>query len=154
MAVDERVTTAYTYAVTKALHRVTGDASAAVLNKAALDLVQHLERLGLEIARSSDEPGACKDICDLLTKLRITDSPTCTIEDARIELSVPGCSIAPLTNQFMEENEHPGSCPVAMMVEALVERDLGKRCRLTKLSHEPGGTDSTLHFRLADHLSQ
>jgi len=148
--IDVRAVEAILYGVYKALHGLVGDSSAAVMRKAAPDILDMLSKLGVDFS--------CVDNVDKLSaKVRETavDAGLCenmqfTINGNELTAEITQCSFFPLTAKLKEDGVPPFGCPFAALTIAISEKNLGKRARLKTL--EPAGKpgDTKLVVELMD----
>jgi hypothetical protein len=148
--IDVRAVEAILYGVYRALYDVVGDSAAAVMRKAAPDILDMMSHLGVDFS-------CVDDVEKLSSKLRETAVATGLCEDMKFTLegndltaNITQCSFFPLTSRLKEDGIPPFGCPFSALTIAIAEKNLGKRARIKTL--EPAGKpgDTKLVVELMD----
>jgi predicted hydrocarbon binding protein len=148
--IDVRAVEAILYGVYRALYDVVGSSAAAVMRKAAPDILEMFARLGVDFS-------CVDDVDKLSSKVRETAVATGMCEDMKFTLegndltaNITQCSFFPLTSKLKEDGIPPFGCPFSALTIAIAEKNLGKRARVKIL--EPAGNpgDTRLVVELMD----
>ena len=150
--VDARAVQAVLYGVYKALHNVAGASSAAIMRKAAPDILEGLMKFGVDLGNV----GSVEKLQDTLRETMIAagccDDMQFTMDANKLKCEISNCTFADLTAALKEKNIPPFGCPFAALTIAVSAQSLNKNARITRLEPTPGGGhgDTTLEVELHD----
>jgi hypothetical protein len=148
--IDVRAVEGILYGVYKALHSLVGDGAAAVMRKAAPDILDMLGKLGVDFSCVDDVDKLSKKMGETMVQTGMCEGMTWTLNGNELTANITQCSFFSLTARLKEEGIPPFGCPFAALTIAIAEKNLGKRARLKKL--EPMGKpgDTQLVVELMD----
>jgi hypothetical protein len=151
-AIDVRAVEGILYGVYKALHEVTGASAAAVMRKAAPDILDELENLGVDFSSVNSIEKLEDMLKDTMVKTGTCDDMQFKLDGNTLTANITNCSFYDLTMALKEKGIEPFGCPFAAITLALAERNLGKRARVKELHPTEGGKpgDTTLVVELHD----
>jgi hypothetical protein len=151
-AIDIRAVSGILYGVYKALHEVTGASAAAVMRKAAPDILDELEKLGVDFASVNSIEKLEDLLKETMVKTGTCDDMTFKLDGNELTANITNCSFFGLTSHLKEQGIEPFGCPFAALTIALAERNLGKRARVKELHPVPDGNpgDTRLVLELHD----
>ena len=137
--VDVRAVQGVLYGIYKALYRIAGESSAAVMRSAAPDILEELSKQGVDFSCVDDIQKLEGKLKETLIAAGMCDDMTFKLEGKELKTSITNCSFFDLTMHLKEEGIPPFGCPFAALTIALAEKNLGKRARLKLLQPVPGG---------------
>lgn len=148
--IDVRAVQGILYGVYRALYNVVGESSAAVMRKAAPDILDMLGSLGVDFSCVDDVDKLSNKLGETMTKTGMCEKMTFKLNGQELTADITQCSFYPLTMKLKEDGIPPFGCPFAALTIAIAEKNLGKRARLKSL--EPAGNpgDTRLVVELID----
>jgi len=148
--IDVRAVEGVLYGVYKALYSVVGESSAAVMRKAAPDILEMFAHLGVDFSCVDDVDKLSNKLGETMVGTGMCESMKFTMNGNDLQADIKQCSFYPLTMKLKEEGIPPFGCPFAALTIAIAEKNLGKRARLKTL--EPAGQpgDTRLVVELMD----
>jgi|GEM_PF-825290 len=160
--IDTRAVQGVLYGIYKALHGVVGENSAAVMRRAAPDILDMLGKLGVDFSCVDDVNKLSAKLGETMVQAGMCENMAFTLNGSDLTADITQCSFYPLTMKlkeegippfgcpFAEEGIPPFGCPFAALTIAIAEKNLGKRARLKFL--EPVGKpgDTRLIVELTD----
>ena len=151
-AIDIRAVSGILYGVYKALHEVTGASAAAVMRRAAPDILDELEKLGVDFTGVNSIERLEDMLRETMVKTGTCDDMQFSLAGNELTANIKNCSFFGLTTHLKEKGIEPFGCPFAAISVALAERNLGKRARIKALHPREGGDpgDTTLVLELHD----
>jgi hypothetical protein len=151
-AIDIRAVEGILYGVYKALHEVTGASAAAVMRKAAPDILDELEKLGVDFSSVNSIEKLEDMLKDTMVKTGTCDDMVFKLNGNELTANITNCSFFGLTSHLKDQGIEPFGCPFAAITIALAERNLGKRARVKELHPTPNANpgDTTLVVELHD----
>lgn len=140
--IDVRAVQGVLYGVYKALHGVVGDNSAAVMRKAAPEILKMMSTLGVDFSCVDDVDKLSAKLGETMVQAGMCDKMVFTMNGNDLQADITQCSFFPLTMKLKEEGIPPFGCPFAALTIAIAEQNLGKRGRLKSLEPvgQPGDT--------------
>jgi hypothetical protein len=135
--IDVRAVEGVLYGVYKALYSVVGDSSAAVMRKAAPDILDMFAHLGVDFSCVDDVDKLSSKLGETMVNVGMCEKMTFTKNGSELQADITQCSFFPLTMRLKEDGIPPFGCPFAALTIAIAEKNLGKRARLKSL--EPVG---------------
>jgi hypothetical protein len=148
--IDTRAVEGILYGVYKALHGVVGEGSAAVMRKAAPDILDQLGKLGVDFSCVDDVDKLSKKLGETATNCGLCDSMTFAVDGTELTANITNCSFYDLTMRLKEEGIPPFGCPFAAVTIAIAEKNLGKRARLKSLEPVGGEGNTRMVVELID----
>jgi predicted hydrocarbon binding protein len=139
--IDVRAVQGILYGVYKALHAVVGDSSAAVMRKAAPDILEELGKLGVDFSCVDDVDKLTAKIGETAVNTGLCDEMKFSLNGSELTAEITNCSFYDLTMALKEQGIPPFGCPFAAITIAVAEKNLGKRARLKSL--DPAGEGNT-----------
>ncbi len=148
--IDTRAVSGILYGVYKALYGLVGDSSAAVMRKAAPDILDQLGKMGVDFSCVDDVDKLSQKLRDTAVTAGLCDDMAFSLDGNQLTANITQCSFFPLTMRLKEEGIPPFGCPFAALTIAIAEKNLGKKARVVKL--EPAGApgDTVLVVELMD----
>jgi hypothetical protein len=148
--IDVRAAQGVLYGVYKALYSVVGESSAAIMRKAAPDILEMLGKLGVDFSCVDDVDKLSAKLGETMVQAGMCDKMTFTLNGNDLQADITQCAFFPLTMKLKEDGIPPFGCPFAALTIAIAEKNLGKRARLKVL--EPAGNpgDTRLVVELMD----
>lgn len=148
--IDTRAVQGVLYGIYKALHGVVGENSAAVMRRAAPDILDMLGKLGVDFSCVDDVNKLSAKLGETMVQAGMCEKMAFTLNGSDLTADITQCSFYPLTMKLKEEGIPPFGCPFAALTIAIAEKNLGKRARLKFL--EPVGKpgDTRLIVELTD----
>ncbi|MBM4326327.1 MAG: hypothetical protein FJ118_04100 [Deltaproteobacteria bacterium] len=148
--IDTRAVQGVLYGIYKALHGVVGENSAAVMRRAAPDILDMLGKLGVDFSCVDDVNKLSAKLGETMVQAGMCENMAFTLNGSDLTADITQCSFYPLTMKLKEEGIPPFGCPFAALTIAIAEKNLGKRARLKFL--EPVGKpgDTRLIVELTD----
>lgn len=135
--IDRRAVEGILYGLYRALHNVVGDSAAAVMRKAAPDILDELGKLGVDFSCVDDVDKLSTKLGETATSLGLCDAMAFKLDGNQLTANITQCSFFDLTSRLKSEGIPPFGCPFAALTIAIAEKNLGKRARLISL--EPAG---------------
>ncbi len=135
--IDTRAVEGILYGLYKALHEVVGDSAAALMRRAAPDILDELGKLGVDFSCVDDVDKLSSKLGETTVSLGLCNDMKFTLDGNELTAYITQCSFYDLTNRLRQEGVPPFGCPFAALTIAVAEKNLGKRARLKLL--EPGG---------------
>ena len=139
--IDSRAVAAILYGVYKALYSVVGDNSAAVMRRAAPDILDELGKLGVDFSCVDDVDKLSQKLGETAESCGLCDSMKFSMAGNELTANIDNCTFFDLTQRLKSEGIPPFGCPFAALTIAIAEKNLGKRARLKVL--EPSGERSS-----------
>jgi hypothetical protein len=118
---------------------LAGDSAAAVMRKAAPDILEELGKLGVDFSCVDDIQKLESKLGETAVSTGLCDKMAFKLDGNELKANITNCVFFDLTLQLKEEGIPPFGCPFAAMTIALAEKNLGKRARLKTLQPTPGG---------------
>lgn len=150
--IDVRAAQGVLYGVYKALHKIAGASAPAVMRSAAPDILNQLEKLGVDFSCVDDIAKLESKLGETMVGAGMCDGMTFALNGKDLKVDIKNCAFFGLTMRLKEEGIPPFGCPFAAITIALAERNLNKRGRVTHLAPAEGGGegDTTLVVELHD----
>lgn len=139
--IDTRAVAAILYGVYKALHSVVGENSAAVMRRAAPDILDELGKLGVDFSCVDDVDKLSQKLGETAESCGLCDSMKFSMNGNELTADIDNCAFFDLTQRLKSEGIPPFGCPFAALTIAIAEKNLGKRARLKELA--PSGERSS-----------
>jgi hypothetical protein len=148
--IDTRAVSGILYGLYKALHGLVGDSSAAVMRKAAPDILDQLGKMGVDFSCVDDVDKLSKKLRETAVSAGLCDDMAFSLDGNDLTTNITQCSFYPLTMSLKEQGIPPFGCPFVALTIAIAEKNLGKKARLKKL--EPAGApgDTVMVVELTD----
>lgn len=137
--VDARAVNGILYAVYKALHGVTGDSAGALMRKASADMLEELNKLGVDFSCVDNIEKLESKLGETVVGTGLCDKMEFKLDGNKLQANITGCAFYQLTAALKEEGIPPFGCPFAALTIALAEKNLGKKARLLELHPTEGG---------------
>jgi hypothetical protein len=148
--IDTRAVEGILYGIYKALHGVVGENSAAVMRRAAPDILDMLGRLGVDFSCVDDVDKLSAKLGETMVQTGMCEKMAFTLNGNDLTADITQCSFFPLTMKLKEEGIPPFGCPFAALTIAIAEKNLGKRARLKTLEPVGNPGDTRLVVELID----
>lgn len=144
--VDVKAVEAILYGLYKAIHKLAGASAPAVMRQAAPDMLDELNKLGVDFSCVDDIEKLENKLGETVTNTGLCDSIEFTMNGDDLTAKIHGCAFYSLTAQLKSEGIEPFGCPFAALTVALAEKNLGKRAKVKELHPTDGGGpgDTTL----------
>jgi len=148
--IDTRAVSGILYGLYKALYGLVGDNAAAVMRKAAPDILDQLGKLGVDFSCVDDVDKLSQKLGETAVNAVLCDKMAFSLNGNELTANITQCSFFDLTKRLKEEGIPPFGCPFAALTIAIAEKNLGKKARLKKL--EPAGApgDTVMVVELID----
>jgi hypothetical protein len=148
--IDTRAASGILYGVYKALYGLVGENAAAVMRKAAPDILDELGKLGVDFSCVDDVDKLSAKLGETAVETGLCDKMEFSLDGSELTANITQCSFFGLTSRLKEEGIPPFGCPFAALTIAIAEKNLGKKARLKKL--EPAGApgDTVMVVELMD----
>ncbi|MEJ2719090.1 MAG: hypothetical protein P8182_18485 [Deltaproteobacteria bacterium] len=148
--IDRRAVSGILYGLYRALYGLVGENSAAVMRKAAPDILDELGKLGVDFSCADDVDKLSQKLGETAVSTGLCDKMDFSLNGNDLRADITGCSFFDLTSRLKEEGIPPFGCPFAALTIAVAEQNLGKKARLKTL--EPGGApgDTVMVVELRD----
>ncbi|MEW6530863.1 MAG: hypothetical protein AB1473_08520 [Thermodesulfobacteriota bacterium] len=148
--IDTRAVEGILYGIYKALHGVVGENSAAVMRRAAPDILDMLGKLGVDFSCVDDVDKLSAKLGETMVQTGMCEKMAFTLNGNDLTANITQCSFFPLTMKLKEEGIPPFGCPFAALTIAIAEKNLGKRARLKTLEPVGNPGDTRLVVELID----
>ncbi len=125
--IDVRAVEAILYGVYRALYDVVGASSAAVMRKAAPDILDMMSRLGVDFSCVDDVDKLSSKLRETAVACGMCEDMKFTLEGNELTANITQCSFFPLTSKLKEDGIPPFGCPFSALTIAIAEKNLGKR---------------------------
>jgi len=135
--VDSRAVAGVLYGLYKALYGLVGDNAAAVMRRAAPDILDQLGKLGVDFSCVDDIDKLSQKLGETAVNAGLCDEMKFSLNGSELTADITNCTFFDLTKRLKEEGIPPFGCPFAALTIAIAEKNLGKRARLKTL--EPVG---------------
>jgi hypothetical protein len=148
--IDTRAVSGILYGVYKALYGLVGENAAAVMRKAAPDILDQLGKMGVDFSCVDDVDKLSQKLGETAVNAGLCDKMAFSLNGNELTANITQCSFFGLTKRLKEEGIPPFGCPFAALTIAIAEKNLGKKARLKKL--EPAGApgDTVMVVELMD----
>ncbi len=148
--IDTRAVSGILYGVYKALYGLVGENAAAVMRKAAPDILDELGKLGVDFSCVDDVDKLSAKLGETMVETGLCDKMEFSLNGNELTANITQCSLYGLTSRLKEEGIPPFGCPFAALTIAVSEKNLGKKARLKTL--EPAGApgDTVMVVELMD----
>ena len=131
--IDVRVVDGILYGVYKALNDVAGASAPAIMRRAAPDILNELNKLGVDFSCVDNVEKLEQKLGETMERTGMCDSMNFTLDGSNLEARIKNCAFFGLTTRLKEEGIKPFGCPFAALTIALAEKNLGKRARVKEL---------------------
>ncbi len=148
--IDTRAVEGILYGLYKALHSVVGESAAAVMRKAAPDMLDELGKLGVDFSCVDDVDKLSSKMGETAVNLGLCDNMAFSLDGKELTANITKCSFFKLTARLKEEGVPPFGCPFAALTIAIAEKNLGKRARLVSLEPAGGEGNTKMVVELID----
>jgi hypothetical protein len=148
--VDVRAVQGVLYGVYKALFNVVGDGAAAVMRKAAPDILDMFSHLGVDFSCVDDVNKLSTKLGETMVNTGMCEKMNFSLNGNELTANITQCSFFPLTMKLKEAGIPPFGCPFAALTIAIAEKNLGKRARLKSLEPVGNPGDTQLVVELFD----
>ncbi|MEW6110550.1 MAG: hypothetical protein AB1664_00340 [Thermodesulfobacteriota bacterium] len=148
--IDTRAVEGILYGIYKALHGVVGENSAAVMRRAAPDILDMLGKLGVDFSCVDDVDKLSAKLGETMVQTGMCEKMAFKLNGNDLTADITQCSFFPLTMKLKEEGIPPFGCPFAALTIAIAEKNLGKRARLKTLEPVGNPGDTRLVVELID----
>jgi hypothetical protein len=152
--VDARAVQAVLYGIYKALHGVAGASSAAIMRKAAPDILDALTTFGVELPAVNSIEKLQEVLSQTMVAAGCCEGMKFTQDGNKLTASISQCSFFDLTQELGKKDIPPFGCPFAALTLAVADRSLNKRGRIVHLAPTEDGKpgDTTLVVELHDKI--
>ncbi|MBI5249732.1 MAG: hypothetical protein HY912_09570 [Desulfomonile tiedjei] len=148
--VDVRAVQGVLYGVYKALYGVVGEGAAAVMRKAAPDILDMFAHLGVDFSCVDDVNKLSTKLGETMVSTGMCEKMNFSLNGNELTTNITQCSFFPLTMKLKEDGIPPFGCPFAALTIAIAEKNLGKRARLKSLEPVGNPGDTRLVVELFD----
>ncbi|MFW5739190.1 MAG: hypothetical protein ACOC1F_02370 [Myxococcota bacterium] len=150
--VDVRAVSGILFGVYKSLYEIAGASAPAVMRRAAPDILNELQELGVDFTGVNSIEKLEDQLRETMVKSGCCDEMTFKLDGNELRADITNCSFYPLTSALKEKGIPPFGCPFAAITIAVAERNLGKKARVKHLAPSEGGKpgDTTLIVELHD----
>jgi hypothetical protein len=148
--IDARAVQGVLYGVYKALYDTVGDSSAAVMRKAAPDILDMFSKMGVDFACVDDVDKLTRKVSETMETTGCCDNMKFNLEGNELIAEITNCTFFPLTMALKEKGIPPFGCPFAALTIAIAEKNLGKRARVKTLEPMEKEGDTRLVVQLLD----
>ena len=150
--VDARAAQAVLFGVYKALHGIAGQSSAAIMRRAAPDILDALELFGVSLGKVDSLEKLEETLSQTMVASGCCEAMEFTMDGNKLRANITNCTFFDLTQELQKRDIPPFGCPFAALTIAIAERSLNKRGRVTRLEPTPGGNpgDTVLEVELHD----
>jgi len=150
--IDARAVQAVLYGVYKALHSIAGASSAAIMRRAAPDILEALGLFGVSLGNVSSVEKLQETLAETMVSAGCCDKMDFSLEGAKLTCKITNCTFFDLTMELKKKNIPPFGCPFAALTLAIADKALNKNARVIFLEPTKGGMpgDTTLVVELHD----
>ncbi len=150
--VDARAVQAVLYGVYKALHGIAGASSAAIMRRAAPDILEALGLFGVPLGNVSSVEKLQETLSQTMVSAGCCDGMAFKLEGKKLTCSITNCTFFDLTMELKKRDIPPFGCPFAALTLAIADKSLNKNARVVLLEPTKGGKpgDTTLVVELHD----
>ena len=142
--VDVRMVEGIMYGVYKALHDTAGSGAPAIMRKAAPDILEELNKLGVDFSCVDNIDKLESKLGETVVNTGLADKMSFKLDGDTLHADIENCAFYGLTSALKEDGIEPFGCPFAALTIALAEKNLGKRGRLKKLEPRGDGEGNTV----------
>lgn len=137
--IDARAVQAVLYGIYKALYSVAGASSAAVMRRAAPDILEAMGMFGIELASVNSIERLQDVLSEAMVASGCCESMDFELKGDKLACNITGCSFYELTAALKEKDIPPFGCPFAALTLGLADKSLNMRGRVTHLAPTAGG---------------
>ncbi len=150
--VDARAVQAVLYGVYKALHKIAGASSAAIMRQAAPDILEALGLFGVSLGKVTSIEKLQETLAETMVAAGCCDAIDFKLDGNKLKCSITNCTFFDLTMELKKRDIPPFGCPFAALTLAIADKSLHKSARVVQLEPTKGGKpgDTTLVVELHD----
>lgn len=151
-SVDVRAVQGILFGVYKALYEIAGASAPAVMRRAAPDILNQLQVMGVDFTGVNSIEKLEDQLRETMVKSGCCEEMSFKLEGNELRADITNCSFYGLTMALKEKGIPPFGCPFAALTVAVAERNLGKKARVKHLAPSETGKpgDTTLIVELHD----
>ena len=142
--IDTRAVSGILYGLYKSLHSLVGDNAAAVMRRAAPDILDQMGKMGVDFSCVDDVDKLSQKLGETAVNAGLCDKMDFSLNGNELTANITQCSFYDLTMRLKQEGIPPFGCPFAALTIAIAEKNLGKKARVKKL--EPVGAPGDTHL--------
>jgi hypothetical protein len=148
--IDTRAVSGILYGLYKSLHGLVGDNAAAVMRRAAPDILDQMGKMGVDFSCVDDVDKLSQKLGETAVNAGLCDKMDFSLNGNELTANITQCSFYDLTMRLKQEGIPPFGCPFAALTIAIAEKNLGKKARVKKLEPVGAPGDTQLVVELMD----